>query len=334
MNKLPKIYKRNFLFIFFSGNVLYLTTVPIFAWTTVASKRQANQNPQTSALFSGPNKWTESSPSTAIGNSTDNIHLLSLKWTPDDCISKPVRDVWKWKDSALGDGRDFFVPKPKTITLLQDFVMQHSPCMKECLILSNCARLEIICVTESANDDPVLDVSQSLAAQLTSSQRKKRPMFAAMLTQHMDLPGIAIDENAPVISSETADAISLQWVHLRGAESICRHLCLVAAGMADRPRRLERQVVFRPFSSRDAHILLQLKRTKEVANGKHVNQLLEYALRAGKAARTVEKVPELELLRDYGSGDSKYSAEPPKQLSLQVAEVGLYKNVTVSFAVR
>jgi hypothetical protein len=88
--------------------------------------------------------------------------------------------------------------------------------------------------------------------------------------------------------------------------------------------------------------LLQLKRTKDAlalsasslslsssSSGKKHNkrlldQLLEYALRAGKAARNPQKVPILEVLRDYGTGDSKYSTQAPKELSKQVAKVSAF----------
>jgi hypothetical protein len=248
------------------------------------------------------------------------VHLFSLNWTPDECISKPVRDVWKWKDSSLGDGRDFFIPKPKTIQALQDFILRQCPSLSECVVLSNCARLEIVCVTQSFKD-PVEDISKALSAQLTSSKTRKRPMYA-MLVEHVDLPDLVIDPKALVTCSEESDALAIHWTHLVGVEPVCRHLSLIAAGMALRPRRIDREVPFRPFSSRDAHILLQLKRTKEVANGRRVQQLLDYALRVGKAVRNEDKVPELKKLRMFGSGDSKYSTEPPKELTQRVAKVG------------
>ena len=253
----------------------------------------------------------------------DHIHLFSLKWTPDECISKPVRDVWRWKDASLGDGRDFFVPKPKTIRSLQDYIIKNSQSIDECVVLSNCARLEIICVTKEQNANPSLEIARCLAAQVFSNQNGRPQLLQSMLVQHLDLPHIAIDTNAEITSTclEDSMAIDRHWIHVRGCEEVCRHLCLVAAGIAPRPRRPDREVLFRPFSSRDSHILLQLKRTKEAATGTNTNILIVYAQRAGKAARSVEQVPEIEQLREYGSGDSKYSTDPPLQLSQLVAEV-------------
>ena len=259
-------------------------------------------------------------------DTNDHIHLFSLKWTPDERISKPVRDVWRWKDASLGDGRDFFVPKPKTIRSLQDYIIENSQSIDECVVLSNCARLEIICVTNENNDNPSLEIARCLAAQVFSSLNNRPQLLQSMLVQHLDLPHIAIDTNADITSTclEDVMAINKHWIHVRGCEAVCRHICLVAAGIAPRPRRPDREVLFRPFSSRDSHILLQLKRTREAATGASANILIEYAQRAGKAARSVEQVPEIEQLREYGSGDSKYSTDPPLQLSQLVAEVGTF----------
>jgi hypothetical protein len=99
---------------------------------------------------------------------TQEVYLFSLQWNPDDCISKPVRDLWKWKDATLGDGRDFFVPKPKTIAALQDYIVMKASSsnnllLLECSVISNCARLEILCV---AHKNPLKEIAQCLVAQM------------------------------------------------------------------------------------------------------------------------------------------------------------------------
>ena len=270
---------------------------------------------QRSVLFSltEPQIGTSYRPSR---NSKETVFLCSLQWTPDDRISKPCRDVWKWKDATLGDGRDFFVPKPKTIRALQSVLQQHCG-MTQISILSNCARLEIICWCER---DPVPDICRCLIAQL---QHNESGNLFSLLTQSMDIPDKVLQSNPPPLQP-TAESKELEyhWERKEGYEDVAHHLCLIAAGMASRPRRPDREVIFRPFSSRDAHILLQLKRTKEVAIGKETNKLLECALRAGKAARNHDVVPELKLLREYGTGDSKYSTEaPPETLQLVIDSV-------------
>ena len=163
------------------------------------------------------------------------------------------------------EGRDFFVPKPKTLTALNEFVVDNVGSVEECAVLSNCARLELMlvvnhkskeCMTTKMIEDAV---SQRILAQVechsSSQQSILQPIFNFDRTQ-------AIDRNA-AIDRKITDEL-LEWTHLEGVEDVCRHLCLISAGMAERPNRPGRPVSFRPFSSRDAHILLQLKRTAKV----------------------------------------------------------------------
>jgi len=271
-----------------------------------------------SALYSLVQSEMDISSFEPTRNSTEHLYHYSLQWTPDEKISKPCRDVWKWKDTTLGDGRDFFVPKPKTIQALQDFLQEHSA-LTQVSVLSNCARLEIICV--ATGGDPLPDLCRCLVAQVQSNDSGS---ILNMLTQAMDIPDRVLRSRLPS-SNPTKESTELErhWEVREGYRDIVYHLCLVAAGMAPRPRRPEREVIFRPFSSRDAHILLQLKRTKDVARGKDTNNLLEYALRAGKAARNPDIVPELKLLREYGTGDSKYSSEAPPEMLQQVVDAVL-----------
>lgn len=193
----------------------------------------------------------------------NSIHLLSLSFSE----SPFVKRVWKWKDSVLGDGRDFFIPKPKTLTALNEFVVENVDMIQECSVLSNCARFELLLVVKTGDKECESSsastiehaVSRCILAQVQSHSSSKERLFDAMF--HFDRPQ-AIDKNALLDSDSTN--VCLDWTHLEGVEAVCRHLCLIAAGMALRPNRPNRPVPFRPFSSRDAHILLQLKRTSEV----------------------------------------------------------------------
>jgi hypothetical protein len=251
------------------------------------------------------------------------VYLFSLQWTPDDCISKPVRDLWKWKDATLGDGRDFFVPKPKTIAALQDYIVRNaanypssSPNNKnnnllECSVISNCARLEIVCVVPDNTNNPLDAIAHCLVAQMQVVPPTTKPLFQIWMPQSMmDWPDLVLDPNAPLIvrgeedgeeDDDAARQIANHMTQIQGREAVLYHLSLVAAGMAARPRRPDRDTIFRPFSSRDAHVLLQLKRTKDIiaaatlasssssGNKRLLPQLLDYALRAGKAARNPQK---------------------------------------------
>ncbi len=103
-------------------------------------------------------------------------------------------------------------------------------------------------------------------------------------------------------------------------EDIVQHFCLVAAGLARRDSRPDREVHFRPFSSRDAHIMLQLKRSAEVAmHYPKMKIILDTALSAGKSSRDVNKVPILKKLKKYDC-EGKYSTAAPRQLALEAIE--------------
>ena len=94
-------------------------------------------------------------------------------------------------------------------------------------------------------------------------------------------------------------------------DEITQHFCLVAAGLAKKDSRPDRIVTFRPFSSPDAHIMLQIKRTAEVAmQYPKVKIILNTALNAGKGTRDVKKVPILNQLKKYDC-EGKYSTPTP-----------------------
>lgn len=204
-------------------------------------------------------------------NSTEQqtIHLLSLQYFE---TNPRLKRVWKWKDSVLGDGRDFFVPKPRTLTALNEYIVASIKSVEECSVLSNCARFELLLLVNNTDYSSYgsevggrrrleEEVSSCISAQVSHSSTKQGlfdPIF------NFDRPE-AIDQKALLLyNRNNDDDVSLDWTHLIGVERVCRHVCLIAAGMALRPNRPNRPVPFRPFSSRDAHILLQLKRTSEV----------------------------------------------------------------------
>mmetsp|Transcript_15908 Transcript_15908/g.24088 ORF Transcript_15908/g.24088 Transcript_15908/m.24088 type:complete len:396 (+) Transcript_15908:30-1217(+) len=256
-----------------------------------------------------------------------SVHMFSLQYPLEEVgtFSKPVKDVWRWKDSVLGDGRDFFVPKPKTLGALNSYLIDHSSLIKECSVLSNCARLEFVIWTNDTSREAVDTMKESISCclveQVVSYQKRPFPMLRDQLSRFDS--AFLIDRNIQLDTDETnlIPEIKSHLNYTSGVEDVCRHLCVVAAGMAARPNRPERDVPFRPFSSRDAHILLQLKRTREVSLGSHVEMIFDAALSAGKSARNVEKVPQLKALLQYGSGNNnKYSLRPPTDVTETAAD--------------
>jgi hypothetical protein len=203
--------------------------------------------------------------------------------------SKELEDVWKWKDATLGDGRDFYFPKTKMLSILQSLIILTFNSMvtiEECSILSNCARLDIIlvvCVRQEVEEKFMIDSFTQTVSNCIASQ-----VFA------FETPQAGIDQ-AQQNTIPTTD-LSNHWTHVQGTRNVCRYLCWIAAGMATKPNCPTTSVEFRPFNSRDAHILWQLKRTSEIASGSIIQKVLQSALRVGKACRNVDKVPQIALL--------------------------------------
>ena len=261
------------------------------------------------------------------GRTVRSVHLVSLPPLVES-LPKSVRDIWKWKDFALGDGRDYFIPRPRALGALNSIVISGSKgdfIVEECGVLSNCARLDIVLIAKYRRyEDGLLPekeatrvVAEALAAQLQKYRQaglKKNPALEGM-GSFFDMPGV-VDVEAPAAEAVLVEEVQNHLTHVGGedgVERVSRHMSLVAAGVAPRPSRPGRPVAFRPFSSRDAHIMLQLKRTAEVAMGSRVRVIFDSALQAGKAARDPDSVPEIRSLRSYGA-EGKYGTEAPPEL--------------------
>jgi hypothetical protein len=259
------------------------------------------------------------------------VILLSLQhpeWTGRFC--KTVAEVWRWKDAVLGDGRDFFVPRPKTLAALQQYLVSSSaadvvhqePMIEAVVVLSNCARLELLLVISNINNNN--DSSHEQA----SSSSLQEAISHALLRQVWHVQGLRfgpppLDWPASIVtepatfphqnsssssSKDRADMLvqdlARHWKRYDTMPAILTHWCDVAAGMATRPNRPDRGGhrqddddrddedptrigPFRPFSSRDAHIMLQMKRL--VVHGDHAvttKWIVDTALAGGKAARS------------------------------------------------
>ena len=277
---------------------------------------------------------------TTTHQSKHTLHLLSLPPT-DDAFTKQgeflVRECWKWKDSVLGDGRDYFIPRPRalkafhslfvgmiidvtahagivTATLTLPFLLseggqseirlrlpleRHSTnfasthdssfqasaddsfserfAIDECVVLSNCARLDVLLVLKNMpNDDNLVGVSTmhniteiadiaaryavayNLLQQINSRRSKGTTLLERTgLSSWLDLPGI-IETTTTTTSSITQkqfteiNQLGQRLMSIDGPHAISTHLCLVACGLAPRTNRPDREVIFRPYSSRDA----------------------------------------------------------------------------------
>jgi hypothetical protein len=247
--------------------------------------------------------------------------------------------------------------------------------IEECVALSNCARLEVILALkektqqQSSENYSVPPNAASVVAEsaarlsvayhLWRQTQNYRSNNASLLRRTglaywLDLPDSVetshascnnfTGNNAPessLLMEQIQDITNLsqRLGCIEGGLSISRHLSLIASGLAPRTNRPSRDVIFRPYSSRDAHILMQLKRTVEVVSVLGVQSeestmdqhhkpndpggrgrikiLLDGALNAGKAVRNENIVPEIRQLKEFGSDGT-----PHIGLANVVAEVG------------
>ena len=137
----------------------------------------------------------------------------------------------KWKDKSLGDGRDFFVPRPRAIKALCEQLMRNytsyipdnfSLCnhtIQEIAILSNCARMDILIVASSDDqtsddllslDDTLLvRVASCLSSQVESYKDKNMGSVWDTLGigSTLDLPGM-IDESPTVSDESTVEIVA------------------------------------------------------------------------------------------------------------------------------
>mmetsp|Transcript_26872 Transcript_26872/g.63761 ORF Transcript_26872/g.63761 Transcript_26872/m.63761 type:complete len:484 (+) Transcript_26872:73-1524(+) len=327
-----------------------------------------------------------------------SVHLVSLpsrndKFAPGESL---VRECWRWKDAKLGDGRDYFVPRPRALKAFHDLFVgmelslsnegglielqmnlppreetegalvrqpvhrgsqessvfgSYQYSIEECVALSNCARLDVILVLRRQTEigaygngsDKMAQmaarfaVAYNLQQQVSSRRSNSESLLErAGIASWLDLPG-AVQQTPSGGSNEEertteVNQLAERLTGFHEIDSISRHLCLIAGGLAPRPSRPGREVIFRPYSSRDAHVLLQLKRTVEVVSVDssdypkgRVKTLLDTALRAGKAARNEAVVPEIRELKQYGSDGT-----PPSKIANVVAGAAIQKAVDPS----
>mmetsp|Transcript_8005 Transcript_8005/g.18064 ORF Transcript_8005/g.18064 Transcript_8005/m.18064 type:complete len:575 (-) Transcript_8005:25-1749(-) len=240
--------------------------------------------------------------------------------------------------------------------------------VEECSVLSTCARMNAILVLRSispatSNNDSSTKINDSY------TQTKVQEMAAAIASRY----AVACTLHQQIQSSRQHTKVQRNEViqiadnltHLEGAHSISSHLSLVASGLAHRPDRPNDEVIFRPYSSSDAHILMQLKRTVEMISVRdnitpqqhdssyrqrqkrkiskrrkkstvgpslgsssrgRIKVLLDGALRAGKMARNEGIVPEITRLKQFCSDDEI----PPKELSIPAVEAVMERAITPS----
>jgi hypothetical protein len=302
--------------------VLALGTVPLPSIGVLAKN-----NENAAAADDVASARNEKAKRNVLRPPAQTVLLLSLQH-PEHTgrFSKTVADVWRWKDAVLGDGRDFFIPRPKTLAALQRYLQTYvvdEPKIDTVVVLSNCARLELLVVIGSSrdNNNNKNQEDEDEESKIRGGEDGTSPSSSCSLLQEsishallrqvqhvqslrfgpppLDWPAsiMAVVDPRHVDDSSDMDRdmveeLARHWQIYDTMPSILTHWCHVAAGMASRPNRPDRHsndtnnnICFRPFSSRDAHIMLQMKRLV-TGDDTTTKWIVDTALAAGKAARS------------------------------------------------
>ena len=342
----------------------------VWSRTSSSSSLLEQNNEKLSSNDFNPLEWNMVEKKSFV-DCHQNIFLVSFpnyKRSLDinhDC----TRLLWKWKDNIFGKGGIYFNSKVKTLGAFHTCLKYTLPTqqnenhvlftVKSCVILSNCARMDILLQFDNNNNnnDPfrmdgptseqvVSYVSKCIATQIMNWKKKPFRRFLSKLP--LDIPSNILQtvNKDDIVSSrsskkqlllydEMTNFLESNLVVVKDNEQIVRHYCLVASGLAIRPRiENEKQQhrnetssscnnnSFRPFSSWDAHIMKQLKQTIEICQTSNcmspVTKLIfDFALQAGKAARNKKIVPILEELQ----------TNPSNQHIMNMAQNDVHKNV-------
>jgi len=225
----------------------------------------------------------------------------------------PILLVSRWKDSTLGSGADFFVPRVTDVRKLAMLLRKkldglgsnNSPSVG---VLANCARFDVIVAYPH---DPPPTVVEGVATVILSAAKqfdsKNRILF----------PGLSSTDDFETELSTLMNEIKT----VEGVEDVLRYLCLTAAGMNSPKNR-----VFNPYNSRDSHILLQLKRVIQASaasgdGSNYVHAMIKVALSAGKIARDDSLIPEIKKLKRY-AGRFAESTDPAIESSVKAVVSG------------
>mmetsp|Transcript_32286 Transcript_32286/g.68292 ORF Transcript_32286/g.68292 Transcript_32286/m.68292 type:complete len:502 (+) Transcript_32286:95-1600(+) len=186
------------------------------------------------------------------------------------------------------------------IEMLSNFFDSSSEChhfeekfvVEECSVLSTCARLDVILVIRPISPTALNDSTTNSGLHTQRNEEKNMAEQLALryavaftlLQQIQSSQKSTKDQRNQIL--QIADGL----VQIHGAHSISTHLCSVAIGLAHRPDRPSSDVVFNPFSSQDAHILMQLKRTVEIISARGDQKKLNAASSSSRQKQN-QKVP-------------------------------------------
>ncbi|CAK9090386.1 unnamed protein product [Durusdinium trenchii] len=227
-----------------------------------------------------------------------DMHVVTLRKPKDHVWACAARSCWTWKELVLGDGHDFFIPRPRATRRLASWLLSTAtPAvpLNEVAILGNCKRFDLYFALAQPIDGHQLSthVAEALGRQL-AAERAERGGVTLWLWRA--LQGFDAAERvaweAPEAQMEEVVQLSRSLELRSGGCRVARYACQVAVALEGRLRS-----AFNPCSAREAHIMLQLKRSLDAVTadadvlgeaspcGRRLQLVWRIALEAGKAVR-------------------------------------------------
>ena len=226
--------------------------------------------------------------------------------------------LWCWKTNVLGN--DMGLPRPRAARGLAEAMVSQEG-VEEALVLSTCARLDIVLATraQTLEDAETLcrgAVGAALAAQMEAW--KKKPL--SEWRYYFDMASEAISASVKAekgIDGKKGSIGGVLEVH-SGTRAAARHLASVAAGLTTN--------CFDPLSSKQAFVQRQVRAALEACDGGPTKQSLRVvartALEASKKARS--QTPENRRFQKYRDETSRKSAEKAAiELTLEAANLAV-----------
>jgi len=188
--------------------------------------------------------------------------LLSFDLSPR---VPPLPLLGRWKEENLGSGADYMKPRTKHVRPLCKIVNNNlSPNPSSVAILANCARFDVF-LTFEADIFDVHNVRRSVAQTIFEEAKLWETSGSGGLNavkKFFDVPQPLPPSLTPS-ATDGGDITAAIIDHITTIDTptaIVNYLALAAAGLNNPKNR-----PFAPFSSRDAHIMLQIKRMMEVS---------------------------------------------------------------------
>jgi len=304
-------------------------------------------------------------PNLYQNNITINSNISSTAIDPGNSLFWRKK-IKQWKQYCLGDGGVYFDERPETLKALNGLLCKTlteklreserhrfrkneldatNSTIVEIVVLSTCARFEILSVvqyTDSAfiSNNAIRDmVQQSILETIVQQIHYHQSRWSFRIQKKLpfnvfDRPSRICNEiplpKQSKIDSHLLNALYDEIHITEGVKDVSERLCLIAAGLLDRP-------IFRPFSSRDTHVMHQIKQSSicsvtSAPKAVHVDEntaandstkyckiLFDAALQSGKGARSFKVVPILHELRDASHG-----ANGPPDLSARAADSAIH----------